>query len=242
MTYLPERGDLAWINFDPQAGREQAKNRPAQVLTASEFNAATGLLVVCPVASTARPWRTRVPLVGTTTKGAIMIEQIKSGQIMTEPAGVTPGGSQIIDLSSPSLTRTLCAPLQMPVRPGTIVPDGRFAIDTEGAAPSYSRHAYLERCGSSLHEPIGTDLSLFTADSQAVLWSAGSSVNELDGVFLPSLRRLKIRLPQELASFCKQKGAVCIAGLALTSHALYVSEENGQVWAAPSPLRSVRAN
>ena len=171
-----------------------------------------------------------------------MYEQIKSGQIMTEPAGVTPGGSQIIDLSSPSLTRTLCAPLQMPVRPGTIVPDGRFAIDTEGAAPSYSRHAYLERCGSSLHEPIGTDLSLFTADSQAVLWSAGSSVNELDGVFLPSLRRLKIRLPQELASFCKQKGAVCIAGLALTSHALYVSEENGQVWAAPSPLRSVRAN
>ena len=78
MTYLPERGDLAWINFDPQAGREQAKNRPALVLTASEFNAATGLLVVCPVASTARPWRTRVPLVGTTTKGAIMIEQIKS--------------------------------------------------------------------------------------------------------------------------------------------------------------------
>jgi mRNA interferase MazF len=78
VTYLPERGDLAWVNFDPQAGREQAKNRPALVLTASEFNATTGLLVVCPVTSTARPWRTRVPLVGTTTKGAVMIEQVKS--------------------------------------------------------------------------------------------------------------------------------------------------------------------
>jgi hypothetical protein len=171
-----------------------------------------------------------------------MYEQIESGQITTEPAGVTPGGNQIVDLGSPSLTRTLCAPLQRPVPPGTIVPDGAFAIDTEAEAPSYSRHAYLESCGSTVHEAIGTDLSLFTADSQAVLWNAGSAVNELDGLFLPSLRRLKIRLPQQLVSLCKQKGAVCIAGLALTSHALYVSEENGQVWAAPSPLPSARAN
>lgn len=78
MAYVPERGDLAWINFDPQAGREQAKSRPALVLTGADFNAATGLLVVCPVTRTDRPWRTRVPLIGTTTTGAVMIEQIKS--------------------------------------------------------------------------------------------------------------------------------------------------------------------
>jgi mRNA interferase MazF len=78
VAYVPERGDLAWINFDPQAGREQAKNRPALVLTGADFNAATGLLVVCPVTRTERPWRTRVPLVGTITAGAIMIEQVKS--------------------------------------------------------------------------------------------------------------------------------------------------------------------
>jgi hypothetical protein len=135
-----------------------------------------------------------------------MYEKITSGQITTEPAGVTPGGNQILDLNSPSLTRTLCPPLQMPVPPGTIVPDGRFAIDEEAVAPDYIRHAYLEGCGSSVHEPIGTDLSLFTADSQAVLWNAGSAVNERDG---------------------------------LTSHALCVSASNGQIWAAPSPLRAV---
>jgi mRNA interferase MazF len=78
VAYLPERGDLAWINFDPQAGREQAKSRPALVITGADFNAVTGLLVACPVTRTERPWRTRIPLVGTTTTGAIMIEQVKS--------------------------------------------------------------------------------------------------------------------------------------------------------------------
>jgi len=48
VAYVPERGDLAWINFDPQAGREQAENRPALVLTEGDFNAATGLLVCLP--------------------------------------------------------------------------------------------------------------------------------------------------------------------------------------------------
>lgn len=78
MPYLPDTGDLAWVNFDPQVGREQAKNRPALIVTAANFNAATGLLVVCPVTRTERPWRTRVLLVGTATSGFIMIEQLKS--------------------------------------------------------------------------------------------------------------------------------------------------------------------
>ena len=78
MAYLPEQGDLAWINFDPQVGREQANNRPALILTDSNFNATTGLLVVCPITRTERPWRTRVPLVGTETQGFVMIEQLNS--------------------------------------------------------------------------------------------------------------------------------------------------------------------
>jgi len=77
VAYLPDQGDLAWINFDPQAGRTQAKKRPALVLTTSDFNATTGLVVVCPVTRTERPWRTRIPLIGTTTIGSIMIEQVK---------------------------------------------------------------------------------------------------------------------------------------------------------------------
>jgi mRNA interferase MazF len=78
VPYLPDKGDLAWIDIDPQMGREQAKNRLALILTASNFNAATGFLIACPVTRTERPWRTLVLLVGTTTSGFIMIEQLKS--------------------------------------------------------------------------------------------------------------------------------------------------------------------
>ena len=53
-TYEPDRGDLAWINFEPRAGREQAKNWPALILTDREFNLTTGLLVACPVTRTDR--------------------------------------------------------------------------------------------------------------------------------------------------------------------------------------------
>jgi len=77
-TYVPDQGDLAWINFDPQAGREQAKNRPTLILTAAKFNAATSLLVACPITRTERPWGTRVRLIGTATSGFVMIEQLKS--------------------------------------------------------------------------------------------------------------------------------------------------------------------
>ena len=78
MAYLPQAGDLVWINFDPRIGREQAKNRPALVMTSADFNAATGLLLACPITRTERPWRTRIPLADTETAGFIMIEQLKS--------------------------------------------------------------------------------------------------------------------------------------------------------------------
>jgi mRNA interferase MazF len=76
--YQPDRGDLAWINFEPQVGREQAKNRPALVLSNRAFNTATGLLVACPVTRTDRPYGSRVALTGTATRGFVIVEQVKS--------------------------------------------------------------------------------------------------------------------------------------------------------------------
>ncbi len=67
-----------WINFEPQAGREQAKNRPGLVLTNREFNATTGLLVACPVTRTDRPYGSRVRLTGTAAQVFVMVEQVKS--------------------------------------------------------------------------------------------------------------------------------------------------------------------
>ena len=49
MSYIPEVGDIIWMEFDPQAGHEQAGHRPAVVLTPKDYNQATGLLICCPL-------------------------------------------------------------------------------------------------------------------------------------------------------------------------------------------------
>src|SRR5271165_5676166 len=53
--YVPEAGDIVMLDFDPQVGREQAKRRPALVLTDQRYNRASGLAVVCPWTSS-RAW------------------------------------------------------------------------------------------------------------------------------------------------------------------------------------------
>jgi hypothetical protein len=162
------------------------------------------------------------------------LEQIKGGQVRGDPPAVTPGGNQILDLNSPTLTQTLCSPLRMPSA-GTIVPDGRFALDEE-----FNNNTYLERCGSSLHRPIGDPgPRVTTISSHAVLWSPGVIRNEIVGLFLPSLQRLELRLPKPVASLCRHLGAfsyICIQGLALTTHTLYIVTSDSQVWSAQSPL------
>jgi mRNA interferase MazF len=85
--YQPDRGDLAWLNFEPQAGREQSKNRLGLVLTNREFNVLTGLLIACPITRTDRPFGSRVPLTSTATSGFVMVEQVKSIDWQVRGAG-----------------------------------------------------------------------------------------------------------------------------------------------------------
>ena len=49
MAYVPERGDAIWINFNPQAGHEQAGRRPAIVLSPERYNGKVGLCLLCPI-------------------------------------------------------------------------------------------------------------------------------------------------------------------------------------------------
>ena len=49
--YVPEAGDIVWLQFDPQAGHEQAGRRPALVLSPSNYNATRGMMVCCPMSS-----------------------------------------------------------------------------------------------------------------------------------------------------------------------------------------------
>jgi mRNA interferase MazF len=48
-AFVPEAGDVVWLEFDPQAGHEQAGHRPAVVLSPANYNGKTGLMVCCPL-------------------------------------------------------------------------------------------------------------------------------------------------------------------------------------------------
>lgn len=76
---IPARGDLIWLNFDPQAGREQAGHRPAIVLSESDFNELTGFALVCPITSQTKGYAFEVALGETfPLKGAVLTDQLKS--------------------------------------------------------------------------------------------------------------------------------------------------------------------
>lgn len=78
VTYVPEAGDIVFLDFDPQAGREQAKRRPALVLTDERYNRASGLAVVCPLTSRRKPYPFALAVTIDKVEGAVLVDQLKS--------------------------------------------------------------------------------------------------------------------------------------------------------------------
>ena len=76
---VPDRGDVVWIDFNPQAGREQAGRRPAIVLSPAAYNGKVGLALLCPVTSQAKgyPFEVAIPE-GLGVAGVILADQVKS--------------------------------------------------------------------------------------------------------------------------------------------------------------------
>ena len=78
-AYIPNRGDLIWLEFDPQAGREQAGRRPALVLSPVSYNAKVGLALVCPITSQVKKYPFEVALpAGLKISGVVLCDQIRS--------------------------------------------------------------------------------------------------------------------------------------------------------------------
>lgn len=76
---IPARGDLVWLDFNPQAGHEQAGRRPAIVLSESHFNELTGFALVCPITSESKDYAFEVSLPeGLVFAGVVLTDQIKS--------------------------------------------------------------------------------------------------------------------------------------------------------------------
>jgi len=76
---VPERGDVVWLEFNPQSGKEQAGHRPALVISPRSYNRKVGLALVCPITSRLKgyPFEVELPE-GLATKGAILCDQLKS--------------------------------------------------------------------------------------------------------------------------------------------------------------------
>jgi len=79
MAYIPDRGDIVWITFNPKAGHEQTGRRPALVLSPAVYNGKVGLAVLCPITSQIKgyPFEVLIPD-GLQIGGAILSDQVKS--------------------------------------------------------------------------------------------------------------------------------------------------------------------
>ena len=85
--YAPNQGDIVYLDFDPQAGREQKGRRPCLIVSNSSFHKRTKLAMVCPITSTSSNFPTHIALDATTrTSGEIMCEQAKFLDIVARNA------------------------------------------------------------------------------------------------------------------------------------------------------------
>jgi mRNA interferase MazF len=75
--YVPDAGDIVWLQFDPQAGHEQAGHRPALVLSPAAYNSKTSLMVCCPLTTRIKGYPFEVAIAGK-PDGVVLADQVKS--------------------------------------------------------------------------------------------------------------------------------------------------------------------
>ncbi len=91
----PKTGEVWYVDFDPQVGREQGRRRPALVISNDRYNAtANGLIIVAPITGTDRgiPVHVMVPagVGGLTKESYVMCDQagpkseLRFGRLMGE--------------------------------------------------------------------------------------------------------------------------------------------------------------
>jgi mRNA interferase MazF len=77
-AYVPDVGDVVWLEFDPQAGNEQAGHRRALVMSPSLYNGKTGLMICCPLSTRIKGYPFEVPTRVGGQAGVVLSDQVKS--------------------------------------------------------------------------------------------------------------------------------------------------------------------
>ncbi|WP_447970505.1 endoribonuclease MazF [Nitrospira sp. M1] len=75
--YIPQAGDIVWLNFTPQTGHEQAGHRPALVLSPKVYNQKTSLMICCPITTQIKHYPFEVLISGDPTS-VVLADQVKS--------------------------------------------------------------------------------------------------------------------------------------------------------------------
>jgi mRNA interferase MazF len=94
LSGIPDRGDIVWLDFDPQAGHEQAGRRPAVVLTPKSYNARSGLMIVCQVTSRIKNYPFEVPVSAGSISGVILADHISCVDFSARRAKYAAGVSE----------------------------------------------------------------------------------------------------------------------------------------------------
>ena len=108
--YVPDRGHLVWLEFTPQAGREQAGHRPALVLSPEAYNARTSLAVVVPITSAVKgfPFEALVPA-GAKVGGAVLCDHVRSvDYVQRKAALIEPAPPSLLAEVTAKLAALLC--------------------------------------------------------------------------------------------------------------------------------------
>lgn len=112
-SYVPDRGDLVWLEFTPQAGSEQRGRRPALVLSPKSYNGKVGLALFCPLTSKVKGYPFEVELPGGyAVSGVVLSDQLKSLDWRSRKVS-------FIERVSPDLTAMVIARVLPLLEPGT---------------------------------------------------------------------------------------------------------------------------
>ncbi|HXK35121.1 MAG TPA: type II toxin-antitoxin system PemK/MazF family toxin [Candidatus Paceibacterota bacterium] len=76
--YIPSQGDIIWLSFNPTRGHEEAGFRPALVISRTEYNTRSGMMLCCPITSKSKGYKVHIPLTGIAVKGFVLCDQARS--------------------------------------------------------------------------------------------------------------------------------------------------------------------
>lgn len=70
--------EIVLVNLDPTIGSEAQKTRPCVILSPNEMNKNIRTVVIAPITSSSKNYPTRIEIKGNSTKGWVMIDQIRT--------------------------------------------------------------------------------------------------------------------------------------------------------------------